>query len=193
MKLRKILLVFVLPALVTGASAFLPTLYEQWKQPRAVLTYEATVGPEVKTDGGSFRIGSITVRNAGSKPLTLVHAQVNISNATLQAFSVDDAQLVGVKAEPKSNAIGFSAASLLPGENFSATFLMHATGEVPLPVIAARSEEARGSPPILERRNDSWRTGLTGAILGATSVLGMVLLFFYQLTKTEPSALRKAL
>lgn len=73
---KKVIIFVLLPSVIAGLLAFVPTLYQEWKQPKASLIYEAAVGPQVSTSEGVLRIGTISVLNAGTKTLTGVRAKI---------------------------------------------------------------------------------------------------------------------
>lgn len=168
----------IVPTLIAGFFALLPTLYQQWREPRARLTYEATLGPEVQSADGAFRIGSAQIWNSGTKPLSVVRANIEAPAGSIQAFSVTDGHLIGARTTSSESTVVIELDSLLPGERVGASYLIKSSAAASMvPRVHVRSAEVVGDLPGRDEKGGGLSSGLLSALSVVIGLLASATVF----------------
>jgi len=175
LEIKKILAYSIVPALIAGAFALAPKLYDVIKEPRAELTYERTIGPDLVTDTQHRQIAAVTFVNSGNRPLSSVSTYIAPIGGVVQAYQFQAAPNLNGATRVAGPGIVSEVDRLLPGEQFSVSLMLsNDQGKAELS-IGARSNEVLGIAVRPEQPRVLSLTELLGPFLGALSVFLMAI------------------
>lgn len=182
-KIKKLLLYSITPALIAGAFSIAPKLYDILTAPRAELTYERTMGPSLTSGSQHEQIALVTVKNTGTRSLTNVMSLITPQQGKIEAFQLNKDSALNTSSEITTNGILTKAPTLLPGEQFSVSLMLNSSpSEQTALIVVARSEQVLGSAAHLNPIDKSQASEYLGSALAALSVFVMSLAFIVRKT-----------
>ncbi len=171
----KTFVLVVVPALITGALGFGPKLYDIVTSPRANLSYQATSGPAIETNGTLVQIFSVTVVNDGKVPLSNVSAVATLSDGIFESSSIDDDLILSPTTTSSAKSYQLRIGRLLPSEHLSFSLLSKSDADAGFDVVV-RSDDVAGAlltPDV--KQNSSNLAGHSWPIMAALAVAAMSL------------------
>lgn len=166
----------ILPALIAGAFAVAPKLYDIVTEPKASLSFLSTAGPVVRLSSGVKQIVSTSVWNNGRRPLSDVKFILSPeSDTTIEAATFEQTTGISYKVLENSTHTTYEVPGLLPGEKFSVAVMLTAKEQVKLPQVSARSKETLGVTSEAQFQPKSSKIDFAGAVLASLSVFSMAI------------------
>jgi hypothetical protein len=175
---KKILFYAIVPALIAGVFAVAPKLYDEFTEPKAVLSYLITKGP-VLTEGNIRKtIFAINISNDGRKPLTNITSLLN-TESDIQALTTYEETGLKPSVNKTNTPYTISVATLHPDESFVISLMLVSSKDSPEINFQLRSKETLGvaKNPNISKKSQS--TDILSAFMAGFSVfiMSFVLLF----------------
>lgn len=164
----------IIPALIAGAFASAPAIYENITAPKPGLSYKETKSLSVKAVDGYRKIYSVAVRNAGKTPLSVLRAQLILPEGKFEVHEISTNDGFSPRVEVGESSILISAERMHPKDFFELAVIAHVPGPEIAPSFNVRTNEIIGELAAPEDSPDV-RLGpaFLGSILAAISVFLM--------------------
>ncbi len=142
---KKIIFYAIIPALIAGAFAIIPKLYDILTNPKAELSYQVTRGPILADRDVQKSIYAIEVRNNGKKPLSGIYSELN-TKSNIEAITIYQNTGLAPKINKSTKPYSVSVETLHPSESFSISLMVISKNTAPEINFVIRSKEALGKP-----------------------------------------------
>ena len=179
---RNILYYAIIPAVIAGIFTLAPKGYEILTEPKTSLSYTVVAGPKISINNEQQQVISIEITNNGSKTLTNVNAELNITSGSIEAVTPENNSGLTLSSNIYSNKAIISTPVVHPGESFSISSLIKTTSPNQKPNLTVRSNETLGEKKTEENKPSlSWKTALAAA-MGVFSAY-LITSFFFRTNK----------
>lgn len=186
--IKRSLLYVIIPALVAGAFAITPAIYEQITAPKPGLSYRETKSLSVKAVDGYRKIYSVAVQNAGKTPLSVLRGELILPEGKFVVHEISTNEGFSPRVEVGESSILISAERMHPKDFFELAVIAHVPRPEITPSFNVRTNEIIGEFSAPEDSPDA-RLGpaFLGAIFATISVFLMsgLVLFRFRSRKAE--------
>ncbi|WP_287983921.1 hypothetical protein [Diaphorobacter sp.] len=167
---KKIVLYAIVPSCIAGLFSVAPKFYDIATEPKAELTFDAVVGPELQTAAGYQKIVSVTIENTGARPLTSVYGSVAFEGGKLEASKVNGGNALKPTVSSNAAEVSFSVPKVHPGEKLTISAMGVVTRAAASPVVTVRSDETLGTEKKIEgKRVSSWQAAFNSLLGGVVA------------------------